>query len=135
MIRVTGTQHAGGQSDTVELITEGTFDAENGGFAIRYEETAATGLEGTHTTLHVQPEKVMLSRQGNAVGMLVLEHKKRHVCNYATPYGGLMLGVFTDRMEQKLTENGGRLMVSYTLDMGGSMMSRQDLQVTVTPKK
>lgn len=131
MITVTGTQHVDGQTDTVELTTGGMMKAEDDGFTLCYKETAATGMDGTLTTLRVQPEKVTLERRGTSAGLLVLEHKKRHVCSYATPVGSLMLGVFTDRMEQNLSLGGGTLDVSYTLDVGGSMMSRQDLHITV----
>jgi uncharacterized beta-barrel protein YwiB (DUF1934 family) len=134
LIRVVGIQHIDGKSDKTELITDGTFETAEDGFLIRYQETAATGMAGTDTTLQVQPEKVTLQRRGTAAGMLMLEHKKRHQCSYATPYGNLMLGVFTQRMQQNLSENGGVLEVSYTLDMGGDMVSQQDLTVTVTPK-
>lgn len=131
MITVTGTQHVDGQSDTVELTTGALMRAEDDGFTLCYQETAATGMEGTTTTLRVQPQKVTLERRGTGAGLLILEHKKRHVCSYATPVGNLMLGVFTDRMVQNLALGSGTLDVSYTLDVGGSMMSRQDLHITV----
>ena len=131
MITVVGTQHLDGQTDTVELTTDALMREESDGFTLSYRETAATGMEGTLTMLRIQPRKVTLERRGTMAGLLGLEHRKRHVCNYATPMGSLMLGVFTDRMEQKLTLGGGELDVSYTLDVGGRMMSRQDLHITV----
>lgn len=131
MITVRGTQHVDGESDTVELTTEAMMREDADGFTLCYRETAATGMEGTLTLLRIQPEKVTMERRGNAAGLLVLELKKRHVCSYATPVGSLMLGVFTDHMEQQLTLGGGKLLVSYTLDVGGRMMSRQDLDITV----
>lgn len=134
MIALTGVQHADGDTDTVQLITAGTMTISPEGYSLCYAETAATGMAGTETTLWVQPRKVTLERRGTHAGLLVLEHKKRHVGSYGTPYGELMLGVFTDVMEQKLDDNGGTLDVSYTLDIGGSMLSRQDLHVAVTPQ-
>lgn len=133
MITVTGTQHVDGQTDTVELTTGALMREEADGFTLCYKETAATGMEGTLTTLRMQKDMVTLERSGTAAGLLVLEHKKRHVCSYSTPVGNLMLGVFTDRMHQDLQLGSGTLDVSYTLDVGGSMMSRQDLHVTVQP--
>ncbi len=131
MITVIGTQHVDGQCDTVELTTAALMRTEDDGFSLCYQETAATGMEGTVTTLRIQPEKVTLERRGTSVGLLVLEYKKRHVCSYATPVGSLMLGVFCDKMQQDLALGSGTLDLSYTLDVGGSMMSRQDLHITV----
>ena len=131
MITVRGTQHVDGQSDTVELTTDAMMREDVNGFTLCYHETAATGMEGALTILRIHPEKVTMERRGSAAGLLVLEHKKRHVCSYPTPVGSLMLGVFTDRMEQNLALGSGELLVSYTLDVGGRMMSRQDLQIIV----
>lgn len=131
MITVVGTQHVDGQQDTVELTTDALMREETDGYTLSYRETAATGMEGTVTTLYIQPEKVTLTRRGPAAGLLVMEHKKRHVCSYATPVGNLMLGVFCDRMQQDLAPGSGTLDLSYTLDVSGRMMSRQDLKITV----
>ncbi len=133
MITVVGTQHIDGQTDKVELTTGALMRQEPDGFTLSYQETAATGMEGTLTSLRVQDTMVTLQRQGKSAGLLVMEYKKRHVCSYSTPVGNLMLGVFTDRLEQNLQLGGGTLDVSYTLDVGGSMMSRQDLHIAVQP--
>ncbi len=131
MITVIGVQHVDGQSDTVELTTEALMHEEVDGFTLSYRESAATGMDGTLTTLRIQPNKVTLTRRGAAAGMLVMEYQKRHMCSYATPVGSLMLGVFCDRMQQDLCLGGGTLDLSYTLDVEGSMMSRQDLHIKV----
>lgn len=135
LISIVGKQEVKGERDRSELLTDGTMTVTPKGVQLFYRESAATGMEGTDTTLTLQPEKVTLSRTGTHAGMLVLEHRRRHLCNYGTPYGDLMLGVFTEKMEQEMTENGGSVRVAYnTLDVGGSMLSRQELSVTVRPK-
>ena len=134
LISIVGKQEVKGERDRSELLTVGTMTVRPRGVQLFYRESAATGMEGTDTTLTLQPEKVTLSRTGTHAGMLVLEHRRRHLCSYGTPYGDLMLGVFTEKMEQEMTENGGSVRVAYTLDVGGSMLSRQELSVTVRPK-
>ncbi len=133
-ISVTGVQHVDGQSDTVELITDGTMTETPAGITLCYDETAATGMAGTSTTLHIEPQKVTLERRGENAGLLVMEYKKRHTCSYMTPMGSMMLGVFTDRMQQDLHAGLGTLELSYTLDVGGSIISRQDLRIAVSKR-
>ena len=134
LISIVGKQEVKGERDRSELLTDGTMTVTPRGVQLFYRESAATGMEGTDTTLTLQPEKMTLSRTGTHAGMLVLEHRRRHLCSYGTPYGDLMLGVFTEKMEQEMTEKGGSVRVAYTLDVGGSMLSRQELSVTVRPK-
>lgn len=133
IIAVTSVQHIDGQSDTVELVTDGTMTETPQEITLCYQETEATGMAGTRTTLHIEPQKVTLERSGENAGLLVLEHKKRHSCSYMTPFGSLMLGVFTDKMQQKMDAGLGTLDISYTLDVGGSIASRQDLHIAVSP--
>ncbi len=133
-IKVTGTQQVDGESDTVELITDGTMSENAEETTLCYNETEATGMAGTVTTLHIQPGKVTLERRGANAGLLVLEYNKRHSCSYMTPVGQMMLGVFTDQMQQNLKEGLGTLSLSYTLDVGGRVLSRQLLKIEVSER-
>ncbi len=132
MITVTGIQHIDGDTDKIQLTTEGEWEVTADGYTVRYAETAATGMENTQTVLHITPHKVTLERVGVHAGLLVLEHKKRHMCNYATPVGNIMLGVYTEALQQSLSDTGGRLYLCYTLDVGGRLMSRQELYIQIT---
>ncbi len=128
-ITVTGVQHMDGQTDKTEMTTVGTLTEDAGCFVLQYAESAATGLDNTVTTLRIQPQMVTMERTGAHAGLLVLECKRRHLCSYATPIGNVMLGVYTESVETRLTQSGGTVQVTYTLDIGGNMMSRQQLTV------
>lgn len=130
-ITVIGVQQIDGQTDTTEMTTMGTLTADGDGYKVRYAESAATGLDNTVTTLNITPQAVIMERTGAHAGLLVLELKKRHSCSYATPVGNVMLGVYTESLTERFSETGGVVEVSYTLDVGGNMMSRQRLTVRV----
>ena len=134
-ITVIGVQEMDGQTDKTEMTTVGTLSEDANGFVLQYAESAATGLNDTVTTLRIQPQMVTMERTGAHTGLLVLEHKKRHLCSYATPIGNVMLGVYTEAVDTQLTRMGGTVKVSYTLDVGGNMMSRQHLTVCVDRKE
>ena len=44
-----------------------------------------------------------------------------------------MLGVFAQRVDSDMNENGGRLEFDYTLDLGAGVVSENYLVITVTP--
>ena len=52
------------EPEVIELVTEGTMEFRDGGWDIRYEESALTGLEGVTTTFRVEPGMVILTRTG-----------------------------------------------------------------------
>ena len=128
-ITVVGVQHIDGQTDKTEMTTVGTLTEDANGYVLQYEESAATGLNNTVTTLRIQPQMVTMERTGAHAGLLVLECKKRHLCSYATSIGNVMLGVYTEAVDVQMTRTGGVVQVSYTLDVEGNMMSRQELTV------
>ena len=120
LISIVGVQQLDGDSDTIELTTDGTLEPTADGYRLRYEETSVTGLEGAMTTLHIAPGQVMLERSGS-------------LTSHETPYGNLMIGAYTDDLSVDLTEKGGRLGFRYTLDMNGSVTGRHDVRISVRP--
>ena len=118
LISITGVQSAGGESDTVELTTEGLMEPLDDGWLLRYEESEATGMVGVTTELRVGRSGVVLERTGAMSSLLVLEKGKRHLCRYETGYGPLMLGIYTKEIDNRLKNDGGELHFHYTMDVG-----------------
>jgi uncharacterized beta-barrel protein YwiB (DUF1934 family) len=132
LISIKGTMEQDGETDTVNLLTRGSFVHRNGKFFINYKESEATGYEGNTTTVKVEDKnKVSMLRHGDAPSQLVIELGRRHVCHYDSAHGSLSFGVAADEIENNLTEEGGDLMFSYTLDMGDSTFSRNQVKITV----
>ncbi len=132
LINIEGTMEQSGETDTVSLLTRGSFVQKNGHFFISYKESAATGYEGNVTTVKVESQdKVSMLRYGSAPSQLVIERGRRHVCHYDSGYGVLSLGVAADEIDNGLTEAGGNLTFSYTLDSGESQISRNRVKITV----
>ena len=131
LISIVGVQQLDGDSDTIELTTDGTLEPTADGYRLRYEETSVTGLEGAMTTLHLAPGQVMLERSGSLTSLLVLEKGKRHLCHYDTGFGSLMVGVFAQSIHSDLTDSGGTLDVSYSLDINSGLNSMNSIFVDV----
>lgn len=129
-------QQSGGEPDTVHLITKGSFLRKNGSYFISYQETTATGYQGNVTTVKAEGSgKVSMLRFGPQPSQLVIERGRRHVCHYDSGYGVLSLGVAADEIENSLTDAGGHLMFSYTLDTGSTHVSHNQVKITVQEAK
>lgn len=132
LINIEGTMEQDGESDKVSLMTRGNFVQREDRFFISYKETEATGYQGSITTVKAEGDKkVSMLRNGQMPSRLVIELGKRHVCHYDTGFGSLSLGVAADEIENSLTEHGGELMFSYTLDTGMERLSRNKVKITV----
>jgi len=135
LIHIKGTQTVDGESDVVELTTAGTLEKLADGWKLCYSESEVTGMNGTTTELHIQPQRVQLERTGSHPSMLILEKHRRHHCNYNTPYGTIDLGTYTSDLDCSLTEQGGALRFSYTLGFNGSVSSAHTVDITVQEDK
>ena len=134
LIRIDGRMEQGDESDSVQLMTRGCFVRRGGSFFITYKESETTGYEGCTTTVKVAKDesKVSLTRFGPAAGQLVVEKGTRHLCHYDTGYGALTLGVAADEIHSSLTDEGGEVEFSYTLDSDqNTILSRNLVKISV----
>lgn len=136
LITITGTMEQDGERESVELMTRGKFVRRGSSYFIAYEETEATGYAGCTTTVKATADarEVVMTRFGKVPSQLVIEKGVRHICHYETGFGSVSLGVAADVIELDLTDAGGRLQFSYTLDSGGeNFISRNLVDITVAP--
>ena len=131
-IRIKGVYDTGDGTDEVELYTDGKMYQKNSHTFVTYEESETTGFEGCRTMLKIEEDMVTMTRRGKgAYSHLVMQRGVRNIGRYQL-YGEPMdIGVYTDRMDIDLTPEGGKLHISYTLDMNSSLLSENELFVDI----
>ena len=131
-IKIKGIQKADGEKDSTELFTQGSFYRKNGNYYITYEESETTGYAGCRTVLKIEGERrVSLIRNGAARSNLLLEKGNRNVGYYDTPEGELLIGVSAHEISSHLTDDGGELFFSYSLDVNASHISDNEVYISV----
>ena len=131
-ISLVSTQSDGNSSDQTELITRGRLEKKADRFVISYDETEATGFEGTVTELSVYGNnKIILNRTGKYNSNLIVEQGKKHHCHYGTPYGEIMVGVNSKEIISNLTEKGGNVSFKYVIDVNSSYLGDFDISIDV----
>ena len=135
LITLRGTQsYAQEQPETIELITRGTMTGRNGKFAISYEETELTGVQGTTTTfLVLNPKRIVLSREGTIRSRMIFEEDVKNEALYDLGFGSLLISICAKKITVDLSENGGKLLIDYTVDVEQSMSSRNNYEITIEP--
>jgi len=134
-IDIKSTQFADDERDVTELFTYGRLKRGRGKnkdkYKIIYEETEATGFEGTVTLDVTGNDMVMMNRSGDALSNLIIERGKKHHCHYGTPFGDFMVGVTADEIRSELGDSGGNLYLKYTIDINSSYMSETEMYINV----
>ena len=132
IISIRGLQQSeDGPSDPITLVTAGRYYRKNQSYYISYEESALTGLEGTRTTLRVQPDQVRLVRTGMYPSELLFQRGKRHMSLYHTDYGDLSVVISTHNIHSTLTDDGGELDVKYAVEVANTPLGVNHLKLNV----
>jgi len=136
LITVRGTQTADCMPESIELITRGTMTGRNGKYAISYEETELTVTPGvTSTFLILNPERVILTRSGDIKSRMVFVKGVKDESLYDMGFGSLLLGVYTKDILVDLSEDGGRLLIDYVVELEQTVTSKNRYEVIVETVK
>lgn len=132
LINIKGVYSSDDDRDVVEIFTTGKYYKKDGNYYISYEETEATGYEGSHTTLKVEQEaRVTLERSGSTKSQLIVERGVRHQCQYDIGIGDLMIGVIGNKIKSSLTDSGGNLEFKYSLDVNTQFASENEMFIHI----
>ena len=122
--------------EVIELVTEGRLlRCGEDGYALTYQESQLTGLEGTLTTFQVEPGCITLMRVGEYNSQMVFQPGRRHFSMYDTPYGALAIGVSTHKMYSDLGEHGGRIEIDYAIEIEHSVAGENSFLIDVREKQ
>ncbi|MCY1712652.1 DUF1934 domain-containing protein [Caproiciproducens galactitolivorans] len=133
LISIKGRQRIDDETGEVELTTLGSYVRKGDSQYIVYKEYDTENSNAAKTSvLKVDGnKKVTLMRGGADRTRLILESGKRHLCQYDTGFGNMMVGVFTSKVKSELGDLGGKLEIYYTLDINSNLSSLNELFITV----
>ena len=119
-IKVRGTQTSppGEDGGEVELITEGTYSFRNGTHFLAYDESEATGMAGTRTTIRVGENGVIVHRTGAINTEMQFEPGSVSHASYDTGFGVINMNTYTNKVFVDIdAAKGGDISVEYRVEM------------------
>lgn len=135
LLSIKGRQsYADQEPDTIELVTDGTLEYRDGGWDLRYEESALTGLEGVTTTFRVEPDKIVLDRTGKLRSQMVFQEGVCHDSLYQMEFGALLLTVCAERVWAQISPVGGTIDLVYSIQIEHDAAGQIDYHLDITAK-
>ncbi|MBR3961349.1 MAG: DUF1934 domain-containing protein [Clostridia bacterium] len=132
IIDIKGIQGIDGDDSVIEMSTLGTLSFRDGKFLLSYEENETLKPHTVKTLVKTEGDnKITMVRSGGIDSRLIIEKGKRNTCFYSVPQGELVLGIFGEAIENSLNENGGKVKMSYTIDIDNSVLSQNTVEITV----
>ncbi|MGE4589457.1 MAG: DUF1934 domain-containing protein [Acidaminococcaceae bacterium] len=132
-VKITIDSHAKGLNadDCLQTVCFGQMTERDGKFYVVYEETSATGLEGTKTTIKWDNERIIILRHGK------LEHRQEFGLGfidnslYKTPYMDIPVVARTNNIAIASEDGVWMLCVEYSSEIGGEAPSEIRLKIVI----
>ena len=135
IISVTGIQHGPDGPDSLQLVTAGQYGVDSDQICMTWEESELTGMEGTRTSITVEPKTVVLSREGKTNTTMEFQEGKKSYFLYETPFGSATMGLDTRRIRSSFDFHGGDMEIEYTVDMDQTIVGRNRFYIQVKEPK
>lgn len=131
LIEIKGTQkYDRGETDVTTFTTNGTLSYENDILTLCYSESEMIGAKGVKTELVLENgNKMTLIRRGGMESRMTVERGRRHSCLYNTPEGDFVIGIFGETLLLETNKKGGKIYMSYTLDVNSGLLSKNIMEI------
>ena len=123
-ITVSGVSRNSGGTTRLETVNAGTFTEKNGYCYARYEETEASGMAGTTTTLKWNGSQVSLIRHGAYARHQEFTEGGTYTGDYRTPYLMIPLETKTKKVRVRKLPFGWKLQLEYDLAYAAADLNR-----------
>lgn len=117
--------------DNIETVTGAEYFKKNDSHYLLYEETMEGFSRVSKNRIKFKSNILELTRQGLMNTHMIFEEKKKHMTNYVTPYGSLLLGIQTQKVLVEEMQDCITVSVEYVLDMDGEPLSENRIELRI----
>ncbi|MBE6686914.1 MAG: DUF1934 domain-containing protein [Ruminococcaceae bacterium] len=123
------------EDDIIEYSTDGVITERGDTVELSYEESVDMGMENTRTALvfkKQEPNTLTMARTGeNSAGLIFSDTEKRQPCSYNVGGYAFNFCIYTRRIENKITLEGGTLNLDYVIEVQGVKTQRNRFEIKV----
>lgn len=119
----------------VEMVTVGDYYKRNGKHYVVYEEITEGFSQPTKNRLKFSDHMLELSRNGLINVHMVFQENKKNLTNYNTPFGQILIGIDTKKIQIDEREDDIVVEVDYSLDVNYEFLSDCHIKIVVCSKE
>jgi uncharacterized beta-barrel protein YwiB (DUF1934 family) len=116
---------------TAQVMTEGTYFKREGAYHVSYKESEMTGMEGTTTSITVKDGAVTILRFGTVNTQWIFKEGGKHISHFDTGVGSFTIGVFANKVDSSLDENGGTIEIDYSIEAENMPLAENSIRIVV----
>ena len=129
--------HSAEKSDNVNVATEAPAEyfKKNDSHYLLYEETMDGFEKISKNRIKFTDNRLEFTRKGIVDTHMVFEENRTYMTDYVTPYGKMLLGVRTERIEVREEEQHISVTVEYVLEMDEKPLSECKMTIEIEERK
>ncbi len=135
LVSISGLQYEMDKNDTVEVISVGKYYNRNGKHYVVYDEILENMDGISNCTIKIAEKQIDIIKRGANNVHMVFEENTKNTTYYQTPYGDLLVGIYTTLI--KVTEEEDKITaeINYGLDINYSFISDCQIQLKISSRK
>lgn len=122
-------------ADKIETVTVGDYYKKNGKHYVIYEEVTEGFSQPTKNRLKFSEDMLELSRNGLVNMHMVFQENKKNLTNYNTPFGQILIGIDTKKIQIKEQKDNIVVDVDYSLDVNYEFLSDCHIKISICSKE
>jgi len=124
-----------GDTNRMEMMTEGRFYKRDGFSCLEYEENEMGGTGGSTTLMMIAGRMVSLIRQGHTTTHMVFSEGRKSYNICKTSAGSMQMGIWPTSMQLDIGDKNGEVTLEYELDISGQFTGSNMISVSYRLKK
>jgi uncharacterized beta-barrel protein YwiB (DUF1934 family) len=122
-------------AEKIETVTVGDYYKKNDRHYVIYDEVTEGFAQSTRNRLKFSEGMLELSRNGLVNTHLVFQKNKKNMTTYNTPFGQILIGIDTKKIEIDENEDDIMVDVDYALDVNYEFLTDCHIKIHICSKE
>lgn len=116
----------------IETVSQGDYYKKNGSHYVIYEEQLEGSEDVLKNRLKFNENTLELCRTGAVNVRMVFEENKKNLTGYNTPFGQILMGIDTKKIQIMEQEEHITVEVEYALDINNEFLSDCHMRIDIS---
>ena len=122
-------------ADSIETLTPAEFYIKENVYYLFFEEIMDDSTGVTKSRIKYSDKCFELTRKGEISVHLLFEEGKKTLNTYQMPYGNLVVGLDTRRIQKNETDEEIRIVIDYAMEINYQQVSDNTIDITIKAVK
>lgn len=133
LLALKGLQFDGNSQEDYTTILPAEYYQRNGKHYVVYDEVMEGFSESTKNIIKFTDNEMDVSKKGVVNVHLLFEENRKNLANYGTPFGEIMVGINTTKIELEESEDLIRVKVDYDLELNYQHLADCKISLDIRP--